>query len=92
MDVLKRALERLEAENDRPVTLLVGGGVTANRHLRAELTKFGTTHDIDVRLPAQKYCVDNAAMIAALAHWRYAAREHDNLCLAPRSHSMLGRC
>jgi N6-L-threonylcarbamoyladenine synthase len=92
MDVLKRALERLEAENDRPATLLVGGGVTANRHLRAELTKFGTTHDIDVRLPAQKYCVDNAAMIAALAHWRYAAREHDNLCLAPRSHSMLGRC
>ena len=90
MDVLHRALERLEAQNDRPVTLLVGGGVTANRHLRAELTKFGTTHDIDVRLPAQKYCVDNAAMI--LAHWRYAAREHDNLCLAPRSHSMLGRC
>lgn len=92
MDVLNRALERLETQNDRPVTLLVGGGVTANRHLRAELTKFGTTHGIDVRLPAQKYCVDNAAMIAALAHWRYAASEHDNLRLAPRSHSLLGRC
>ena len=92
MDVLHRALERLETQNDRPVTLLVGGGVTANRHLRAELTKFGTTHDIDVRLPAQKYCVDNAAMIAALAHWRYAGREHDTLRLAPRSHSLLGRC
>ena len=92
MDVLNRAMERLEAQNDRPVTLLVGGGVTANRHLRAQLEMFGTQHGIDVRLPAQKYCVDNAAMIAALAHWRFAAREHDNLCLAPRSHSMLGRC
>ena len=92
MDVLKRATERLEAQNDRPVTLLVGGGVTANRHLRAQLEMFGTQYGIDVRLPAQKYCVDNAAMIAALAHWRYAAGEHDTLRLAPRSHSLLGRC
>ena len=92
MDVLNRAMERLEAQNDRPVTLLVGGGVTANRHLRAQLEMFGTQHGIDVRLPAQKYCVDNAAMIAALAHWRYAAGEHDHLRLAPRSHSLLGRC
>lgn len=90
-DVLGRAFERLAAQDDRPATLLVGGGVTANRHLRAELTKFGTAHGIDVRLPPQEFCVDNAAMIAALAHWKFAAGEHDTLRLAPRPSSALGR-
>lgn len=91
IDVLGRACERLAEQNDRPATLLVGGGVVANRHLRAELTAFGTKHGIDVRLPPQEYCVDNAAMIAALAHWKFAAGECDNLRLAPRPHSALGR-
>jgi N6-L-threonylcarbamoyladenine synthase len=92
IDVLGRACERLAAQNDRPATLLVGGGVTANRHLRAELVMFGAKQGIDVRLPPQEYCVDNAAMIAALAHWKFAAGECDNLSLAPRPHSVLGRC
>jgi tRNA A37 threonylcarbamoyltransferase TsaD len=53
---------------------------------------FGAKQGIDVRLPPQEYCVDNAAMIAALAHWKFAAGECDNLSLAPRPHSVLGRC
>ncbi|RLS47423.1 MAG: tRNA (adenosine(37)-N6)-threonylcarbamoyltransferase complex transferase subunit TsaD [Planctomycetota bacterium] len=91
MDVLARAYDKLAAQDDRPATLLVGGGVTANRHLRAELAKFGDQRGIDVRLPPQQFCVDNAAMIAALAHWKFAAGEFDNLRLAPRPFSALGR-
>jgi N6-L-threonylcarbamoyladenine synthase len=90
-DVLGRAHERLTEAGITPQTLLVGGGVSANRHLRAELTRFGTERGIEVRLPALAYCLDNAAMIAALAHWRHAAGERDDLRLAPRAHSSLGR-
>ena len=90
-DVLGRAHERLAEAGIAPQTLLVGGGVSANRHLRAELARFGTERSIEVRLPALAYCLDNAAMIAALAHWRHAAGERDDLRLAPRAHSSLGR-
>lgn len=89
IDVLGRAVDGLVP--DAPRTLLVGGGVSANRHLRAELQRFARTRGLDLRLPAFEYCLDNAAMIAALAHWRHAAGEHDSLDLGPQPHSALGR-
>ena len=91
VDVLDRAIGQFAATGDPPVTLLVGGGVSANRHLRAELTRFGMARGLEVRLPAMPYCLDNAAMIAALAHWRHASGERDPLTLAPRPQSTLGR-
>jgi N6-L-threonylcarbamoyladenine synthase len=51
-------------------TVLVGGGVSANRGLRAALAQF----DIPVRVPPLPYCTDNAAMSAALAHHLLAAK------------------
>jgi N6-L-threonylcarbamoyladenine synthase len=93
IDVLTRALEPGPDAPGAPSprTLLVGGGVSANRHLRAELARFGERHGIAVRLPGLEYCLDNAAMIAALAHWRLAAGECDDLTLAPQAQSALGR-
>jgi|LauGreDrversion4_2_1035121.scaffolds.fasta_scaffold345691_1 N6-L-threonylcarbamoyladenine synthase len=91
LDVLARAHERLATSANPPRTLLVGGGVSANRLLRAELVRFGEARGMDVRLPELAYCLDNAAMIAALAHWRHAAGERDSLSLAPQPQSMLGR-
>lgn len=90
IDVLGRALDRLAEEGRRPAALLVGGGVSANRHLREELSRLGSARGIEVRLPEPRYCLDNAAMIAALAHWRHAAGEHDDLRLAPRPRSATG--
>lgn len=89
LDVLQRAAQTEAAGSAR--TLLVGGGVSANRHLRARLQDFGMRRGIEVRLPSLAYCVDNAAMIAALAHWRHAEGSHDALTLAPQPHSTLGR-
>lgn len=91
VDVLERACVATSHSPDAPATLLVGGGVSANRHLRAELAGWAATHGIDLRLPVPDYCLDNAAMIAALAHWRFAMGESDSLRLAPRAHSNLGR-
>ena len=56
-----------------------------------ELGRLGERFALPVRLPQMAYCLDNAAMIAALAHWRLAAGQTDDLRLAPRAHSAIGR-
>ena len=79
---VKRAVERLDVG-----TLIVGGGVSANSRLRAELETLSREHRIDLRLPAREYCVDNAAMIAGLAAARYAAGLFDGWTLSPSTRS-----
>lgn len=49
-------------------TMLVGGGVSANSALRAALQSLASERGLDLRLPAMEFCLDNAAMIAALGH------------------------
>jgi len=66
-------------------TLLVGGGVSANQRLRAELASLAADEDLTLRLPALRYCLDNAAMIAGLAFHHLAQGEADalDLCASP---------
>jgi tRNA N6-adenosine threonylcarbamoyltransferase len=63
-------------------TLLVGGGVSANSHLRQELASLADRAGLDLRLPALEYCLDNAAMIAGLGTRLYEAGETADLTLA----------
>lgn len=44
------------------------GGVSANRSLRRSMKRYS---DIPVRVPPEELCTDNAAMIAAAAHWHF---------------------
>ncbi|MGB1016268.1 MAG: tRNA (adenosine(37)-N6)-threonylcarbamoyltransferase complex transferase subunit TsaD [Nannocystaceae bacterium] len=53
-------------------TLHVVGGVSANRGLRAELSRQASERGLRVRVPALRYCGDNAAMIGAAAAHRIA--------------------
>ena len=62
-------------------SLLVGGGVSANRRLRAELTSLAADERLDLRLPNLRYCLDNAAMIAGLAYHRLLRGDPDSLDL-----------
>jgi len=76
IEKLRRTLQRVD-----PKSLIIGGGVSANSHLRAEAQTFGAEHDLPVRLPAMKYCIDNAAMIAGLAEHLLAADRTSDLHL-----------
>lgn len=63
VDTLVRKLKRaLEQTGGRSV--IIGGGVSANRGLRDALEKL----PVPVYTPAIRYCTDNAAMTGGLAH------------------------
>ncbi len=78
---MKRAVDTFETP---PRSILVGGGVSANSLLRDRVQALGNTLRIPVRVPKMAYCLDNAAMIAGLAHERAVAGSFDDLALAAR--------
>ena len=52
-------------------TLVLAGGVSANRMLRDKVTLQAQKHQMRLYMPPLKYCGDNAAMIAAQAYYEY---------------------
>jgi N6-L-threonylcarbamoyladenine synthase len=70
---LARALDAVRTNGFPVCTLLTGGGVTSNQRLRDTLTSFAEEHALDLVLPQARFCVDNAAMIAGLAHHMLSA-------------------
>ncbi|MFM1803874.1 MAG: tRNA N6-adenosine threonylcarbamoyltransferase [Planctomycetota bacterium] len=87
MDRVRRA-----AEAFAPRMLLVGGGVVANRLLRAELASWADSRGVRLVLPARAYCGDNAAMIAGHAQLRRALGDGgDDLATPAEPVSILAR-
>lgn len=72
----ERALELHPAD-----TLVVAGGVGANRRLRANLDALGRRLRIAVRYPRLEFCTDNAAMIAYAGCQRLLAGERESLAI-----------
>ncbi|MGE5392475.1 MAG: tRNA (adenosine(37)-N6)-threonylcarbamoyltransferase complex transferase subunit TsaD [Candidatus Saccharibacteria bacterium] len=54
----------------RPKTVLLGGGVAANRMLRLEFLKLAQAKKIAAAIPKIEHCTDNAAMIGLAAYYR----------------------
>ena len=59
-------------------SIALAGGVAANTALRARIRQLA---DVPVLIPPPRLCTDNAAMIAAAGHFRYAAGERSALDL-----------
>ena len=67
----------VRAATDYGVTAVhLTGGVSANRALRKAMKE---ALDIPVRVPPPELCTDNAAMIAAAAHWHFVNGRRDSL-------------
>ena len=77
----QRALEATGSQ-----TLVVAGGVGANRRLRARVRALGDRLGVRVVYPRPEYCTDNAAMIALLGSLRLSgAGGGDDLAIRARA-------
>ncbi|UZQ55979.1 tRNA (adenosine(37)-N6)-threonylcarbamoyltransferase complex transferase subunit TsaD [Trichothermofontia sichuanensis B231] len=66
-------------------TIVVGGGVAANRGLRAQLQAAAEEHQLRVLFPPMQFCTDNGAMIAAAAVAHLDRGRYSPLTLAAQS-------
>lgn len=82
LEKLRRAIDRCDAQS-----VIVGGGVSANRGLRAALSALG----LPVHLPEPEFCTDNAAMVAGLGDTLLRAGRRSGLDLDAITHSQLVR-
>ncbi len=80
----RRAIERIGAE-----TVLLGGGVAANSHLRTTLQKLCDSYKPAKKLfvAPKQYCTDNAVMVASLGYHKFKAGFFADLTLEPKSSS-----
>ncbi len=86
-DRVKRSLLRFREtypDKENP-TLVVAGGVAANKVLRKGLETLCEKYGFDFLAPPHILCTDNAAMIAWAGAEHAARTEPDNLDFAPRS-------
>jgi len=72
VEKIRRAVARAGARS-----VIIGGGVSANRGLRAAMEKF----PLPVFFPPLRFCTDNAAMSAGLAHVYFEKRMFNDLSL-----------
>ena len=75
----RRALEQTGTR-----TLVVSGGVGANRRLRAELAALEPALGARVAFPRLEFCTDNGAMIAFAGALRLAAGQHEPAAITVR--------
>lgn len=80
----KKALIDYDIKN-----LIVAGGVAASKGLRENINKLGEELNVDVTIPAIKYCTDNGTMIAAAGYYAYKLGRRADLFLNSKSSDML---
>ncbi len=81
MTKLQRALEVMTRQGTPARAILIGGGVSANSLLRRRVAELGQARKLHVGIPKMSYCLDNAAMIAGLAHEDFLHHRFDDLNL-----------
>lgn len=90
VEVLARKLVRA-ARAEGLGSLVICGGVAANRGLRARTAELASRHGLELFVPPIASCTDNAAMIAYAGLVRFAAGESDPLSLATSTRTSLPR-
>jgi len=78
-DLVTRTIAAAEQNSVR--SILVSGGVAANRELRASFESEAKRRKLAVFFPSRALSTDNAAMIAAAGYPRYVAGQHEDATL-----------
>jgi N6-L-threonylcarbamoyladenine synthase len=81
--LVAKSLRALDYTGHR--TLVVAGGVGANRELRSQLDRAVAAQGARAYYPRTEFCTDNAAMIAVAGLARLEAGEHDSLAIRARA-------
>ncbi|MCP4249316.1 MAG: tRNA (adenosine(37)-N6)-threonylcarbamoyltransferase complex transferase subunit TsaD [bacterium] len=84
IDVLVTKTLRAVKQTGYP-TVVLGGGVAANSALRQTLADACQSNNLTFHAAEMKYCMDNAAMIAALAYHQHRRGEFASLDLEARA-------
>lgn len=85
VDVLvKKTIKAVK--NYNPKSLIISGGVAANKRLREKLKNGLKKKDIntEIYIPEIKYCTDNAAMIAACAYYMDNEKKPEEISANPQ--------
>jgi N6-L-threonylcarbamoyladenine synthase len=69
VDVLIAKLEKAIIQY-KPKTIILGGGVAANKPLRERFNLLAKKYKVKSSIPAFEYCTDNAGMIGLAAYYR----------------------
>lgn len=76
----RKAIQEYKVEN-----FIIAGGVAANRELRESLAKMCEEENVQITVPAMKYCTDNATMIASAAYYAYQRGDRATLTINSKS-------
>jgi N6-L-threonylcarbamoyladenine synthase len=87
--LVRKSVVALERERLR--TWVIGGGVAANKGLRAAARLAADARGVRLVVPIPRACTDNAAMIAFCGARRLLAGENHGLSLAVSPHTELPR-
>ena len=69
--------------------IVITGGVCANSRLRALAREWGEQNrNVEIFMPALKYCTDNAAMVGLVGVWRLQRGERSEQTLSPSAASL----
>mgnify|MGYP000353073518 CR=1 FL=1 len=84
LDRCKRAIAMFREDHPEGNTLVVAGGVAANKFLCTQLESLATAHDMKLVAPPLNLCTDNGAMIAWAGIEHLKLGHTDPLDFAPR--------
>lgn len=70
-------------------SIIVAGGVAANKGIREELSRLCKEEQIELTLPNISYCTDNAAMIASAGYFAYKEKKLSDLLINAKSNMEL---